>query len=50
MVNLSDRPAKSTGLPSRLPVLLTPATGLLGGRTFLLILKKNSFLVLQICS
>ena len=34
------RPAKSTGLPSRLLVFLTPSTGLLGGRTFLLVLKK----------
>ena len=43
MVNLSDRPAKSTGLSSRLPVFLTPSTGLLGGRTFLLILTKFHF-------
>ena len=37
------RPANSTGLPSRLLVLLTPSTGLLGGRTFLLVLKKLHF-------
>ena len=37
------RPAKSTGLPSRLLVLLTPSTGLLGCRTFLLVLKKIHF-------
>ena len=37
------RPAKSTGLPSRLLGFLTPSTGLLGGRTFLLVLKKIHF-------
>ena len=33
------RPAQSTGLTIRLLVSLTPSTGLLGGRTFLLVLK-----------
>ena len=40
------RPVKSTGLPSRLLGFLTPSTGLLGGRTFLLLIfgiKKNYF-------
>ena len=41
------RPAKSTGLPSRLPVFLHPFTDLLGGRTFLLVKKKKTFLVLN---
>ena len=36
----AGRPAKSTGLPSRLLGFLTQSTGLLGGRTFLLVLKK----------
>ena len=40
MQTQTDRPAKSTALPSRLLVCLTPSTGLLGGRTFLLVLKK----------
>ena len=37
------RPAKPTGLPSRLLGVLTPSTGLLGGRMFLLVLKKLHF-------
>ena len=37
------RPAKSTGLPSRLLVFLTPSTGQLGGRTFLLVFTKLHF-------
>ena len=41
----TTRPAKSTGLPSRLLLFLTPSTGLLGDRTFLLVLKKKSFFV-----
>ena len=32
-----------TGLRSILPAFLTPSTGLLGGRTFLLVLKKLHF-------
>ena len=32
-----------TGLPSRLLLFLTPSTGLLDGRTFLLVLKKLHF-------
>ena len=35
------RRAKSTGLPSRILGFLTHSTGLLGGRTFLLVLKKK---------
>ena len=38
-------PAKSTGLPSRLLAILTPSTGLLGGRIFLLVYEKITFLV-----
>ena len=34
---------KSAGLPSSLLVFLTPSTSLLGGRTFLLVLKKFNF-------
>ena len=38
---ISTRPAKSTGLiPSRLLGFVTSSTGLLDGRTFLLVLKK----------
>ena len=41
---ISTRPAKSTGLiPSRLLGFVTSSTGLLGGRTFLLVLKKLHF-------
>ena len=44
-------PAKSTGLPSSLLVFLTPYnTGLLGGRTFLLVLKKLHFWCLTFIS
>ena len=43
MASVRVRPAKSTGLPSRLLVFFTPSTGLLGGRTFLLVLKKLHF-------
>ena len=32
--------SKSTGLPSRLLFFLTQSTNLLGGRTFLLVLRK----------
>ena len=39
--------AKSTGLPSRLLFCLTPSTDLLGGRTFLLVLKILHFWNLQ---
>ena len=42
-ISLTTRPAKSTGLPSRLLFFLTPSTDLLGGRTFLLVLKKLNF-------
>ena len=38
--SMCDRPAKSTGLPRRLLFFLTPSTDLLGGRTFILVLKK----------
>ena len=37
------RPAQSTCLPSRLLFFLTPYTGLLGSRIFLLVLKKLHF-------
>ena len=37
------RRAKSTGLPNRLLVFLTPSTDLQGGRTFILVLKKLHF-------
>ena len=37
------RPAKSTGLPSRLLGFVTPSNSLLGGRTSLLVLKKFRF-------
>ena len=40
---LHRRPAKSPGLPSRLLFFLPPSTGLLGGRTFILVLKKIQF-------
>ena len=42
---ISIRPAKSTDLSSRLLGFLTPSTGLLGGRTFLLVLKKFVILI-----
>ena len=38
------RPAKSTGLPSRLLGVLAPSTGLLDGRTFLLFLNKIKYI------
>ena len=42
---ISTRPAKSTGLiSSRLLGFVTSSTGLLGGRTFLLVLKNLYFL------
>ena len=41
--SVACRPAKSTGLLSRLLLFLTPSTVLLGGRIFLLILKKLYF-------
>ena len=44
------RPAKSTGLPRRVLFFLTLSTGLLGGRTFLLVFKKNHFLYLHFFS
>ena len=45
---LGARPAKSTGLPSRLLVFLTPSTGLLGARTLLLVLKSYIFRIKKI--
>ena len=48
--SLASRPAKSTGFPSRLLFFLLPSTDLLGGRTFLLVLKKLNFWYLQFLS
>ena len=39
----TTRPAKSTGSPSRHWLFLPPSTSLLGGITFLLVLKKLHF-------
>ena len=46
---LTSRPdlPSPTGLPGRLLVFLTPSTGLLSGKTFLLDFEKMSFLVLN---
>ena len=38
--SIGNRPAKSTGVLSRLLFFLAPSTGLLDGRTFLLVLEK----------